>query len=386
MWKLIRRVLVSVLALPIALAIRVLRPIIVVRIGGLRSSRIGPFASRTELYLCQSDAGIHDGRIFDIFFHSLPPSNQQLKRMWDRSLHVWQFSRIVDRVSRALPGASAHTMPTLPLRDTKGYLAKYPPHLTFTPEEESRGQSELLQIGVLPRTQFVCFLARDSAYLDATYPQGKWSYHTYRDSNIDDYLPAMQKLEECGYFVLRMGAVVSKPLPSRSSGVIDYASDHRSDFMDIYLSAKCRFFLTSGAGIDTVARIFRRPVAGVNAIPLEYISTWGPHDLTIPMKLWITEEKRFMNFREILDSGVGRFMKQEQYDHLGLEPVHNTPEEIQSLAIEMDERLNGTWITTEEDEMLQKRFWSLFQTSELNGVFLSRIGTEFLKQNQDLLD
>ena len=93
-----------------------------------------------------------------------------------------------------------------------------------------------------------------------------------------------------------------------------------------------------------------------------------------------------MTFREILDSGVGRFAEQEQYDRLGLEPVHNKPEEIRALAIEMDERLNGTWSTSEEDEKLQQRFWSLFRTSDLNGVFLSRIGAKFLRQNRELLD
>lgn len=54
--------------------------------------------------------------------------------------------------------------------------------------------------------------------------------------------------------------------------------------------------------------------------------------------------------------------------------------------MEMDERLNGAWRTTDQDEELQKRFWSLFPTSELNGVFLSRIGTEFLRQNRELLN
>lgn len=52
----------------------------------------------------------------------------------------------------------------------------------------------------------------------------------------------------------------------------------------------------------------------------------------------------------------------------------------------MDERLKGMWQTTEEDEELQRRFWSLFKPSELNRVFRSRIGAEFLRQNRELLD
>ena len=79
-------------------------------------------------------------------------------------------------------------------------------------------------------------------------------------------------------------------------------------------------------------------------------------------------------------------MTSEKHEQLGVEVMENTAEEITALAVEMDERLKGTWQTTEEDEELQRRFWSLFKPSELNQVFLSRIGAEFLRQNRELLD
>jgi len=384
--RLVRQTLVGVLALTAALGIRALRPIVVVRIGGLRSSRIGPFAGKAELYLCQRDSGVHDGRKIDVFYHASRVSNHQLKRMLDRTLHVWQFSKIISRVSNALPGAAVHVVPPIPVRDTEGYLSKYPTHLGFTSAEESLGQTELRKMGVPSGSPFVCFLARDSTYLTATHGDREWAYHNYRDCNVENYVAAAAELAGRGNFALRMGAVVGKPLGASAPRVIDYASEFRTDFMDIYLSAKCKFFLSSGAGLDNVAQIFRRPTAYVDLIPLEFLATWGPDDLIIPRKLWKRDEERFMTFREILDSGVGRFAEQEQYDRLGLEPVHNKPEEIRALAIEMDERLNGTWSTSEEDEKLQQRFWSLFRTSNLNGVFLSRIGAKFLRQNRELLD
>ena len=93
-----------------------------------------------------------------------------------------------------------------------------------------------------------------------------------------------------------------------------------------------------------------------------------------------------MTFREILDSGTGRFLRGHQYEEHGIEVVENTPEEITSVAVEMDERLKGTWKTSEEDEWLQQRFWSLFKPSDLNGVFHLRIGADFLRQNRNLLE
>jgi hypothetical protein len=52
----------------------------------------------------------------------------------------------------------------------------------------------------------------------------------------------------------------------------------------------------------------------------------------------------------------------------------------------MDERLNGTWQTTEEDETLQHRFWAPFRDSPLHGVIRARIGATFLRQHLALLE
>jgi hypothetical protein len=69
---------------------------------------------------------------------------------------------------------------------------------------------------------------------------------------------------------------------------------------------------------------------------------------------------------------------------LGLEGIENTPEEISAVTIEMDERLNGTWETTEEDEELQQKFWTLFGPNKLKSSDL-RIGAEFLRQHRERL-
>jgi putative glycosyltransferase (TIGR04372 family) len=49
-----------------------------------------------------------------------------------------------------------------------------------------------------------------------------------------------------------------------------------------------------------------------------------------------------------------------------MELVENTSNEITALVVEMDERINGTWVATREDEELQARFWSLFRPGQLH--------------------
>ena len=47
--------------------------------------------------------------------------------------------------------------------------------------------------------------------------------------------------------------------------------------------------------------------------------------------------------------------------------------------------MKATWQTTKEDEELQRNFRALFKRNDLNSVFCTRVGTEFLRQNRQLL-
>ena len=64
----------------------------------------------------------------------------------------------------------------------------------FTAEEECAGRAALEEIGIPHGAPFVCFAARDSAYLDARYPGRDWSYHDYRDCAIHNFKAAAEEL------------------------------------------------------------------------------------------------------------------------------------------------------------------------------------------------
>lgn len=374
------------LALPVALVVRALSPLWVIRFGQLPSSRIGHFAANIELYLCERDVGIQSQRTFDVFYHTPPICNHQLRKMVDRTLRVSRLARPLDRLNRWLPGGEKHVIPMSSSWDFHGLLARTQVHLSLTPEEESLGHVALQRLGIPERTPFVCFHARDSIYLNNVIPNMDWRYHDYRDSTIHNYVHAAEELVRRGYFAVRMGVMVKEALTIANPMIVDYGFNGRTDFLDIYLGARCQFFICDTAGISSIPTIFRRPVAWVNYVPLELAPTWSASDLFIPKKLWLREERRFLTFLEILDSRIGRFRRTEEYEQLGVEVIENTSEEITGLVVEMDERLKETWQMSEEDEELQRRFWSLFKRSELNRTFLSRIGAEFLRQNRELLD
>ncbi len=379
--------LVAPFLLIIVLFIRLLQPLILIRFGELISSRIGHFAGNTEIYLCERDLGMHGPKGLDIFYINGAICNRQLMKMWRRTLHIFPFATGLDLLNRALPGGEKHKIqyPNYG-KDVYGALKSTKVHITFTNQEERAGEELLKKMGITNGSPFVCFLARSPAYLDNMYPRGNWHYHDYRDTNIKNFIPAAEELTRRGYLAVRMGAVVKEPLGITNPKVIDYAVKHRTEFLDIYLGAKCSFYLGDPCGFHVIPMIFRRPLAIVNMIPLEDTSTWGSDYLFIPKKLRLTRENRLLSFQEILGSGAGRFSHSQQYGQSGIEVIENTPEEISALAIEMDLRLKGEWKAREGDEELQQRFWELFRESGIDRVFRSRIGSEFLQQNKELLE
>lgn len=381
-------------AVPVVLIVRLLRPSVIIRFGSLRTDRIGHFAGNTEMYLCERDAGVYGSRTLDFFYCGPIICNHQLKKMWGRQLNIFSPAivlRWLGWANEKLPGGEIHKVKIPSDQDINGYLTRFEPHLTFTAEEEAIGKQYLKSKGLNDEDKFICFIARDERYLERIHPyrsRGQWSYHDFRDASIHNFVPAVETLiEKMGYYAFRMGHVVKDAIHSDNPKIIDYATNgDRSDFLDIYLAAKCHLFINSGSGISALPRILRRPMVAANLIPLEYVG--GNLTVFIPKKLWLKEKRRFMTFREIFDSGAGRFLHSQQYEELGIEPIENTPEEITSAVIEADERLRGIWRTTEEDEELQRQFQSLFpkSTSKLYGKTRSRIGTDFLRQNKELLE
>lgn len=386
-------------AVPLVLAARLLRPFIVIRFGGLFSGRFGHFAGNLEVYLCEREAGLHGRRVVDLFYYVQPVCNRQLKTMWDRTLPISRVAKWGARLNGWFPGGAPHVVPwpAHGAYDVLGLLASTAPHLSFTAEEEERGSAALQRLGVPEGVPFIGLHARDPAYRNLTLSSDHPGKHLRdcRDTEIETCLPAAEALARRGYAVLRMGAAVEQALQTTSPRIIDYATTARSHFLDVFLCARCRFFLGDEAGIAVAVSVFRKPVARVNLITLGAVTTYNPHDLLIFKKLWLRHEHRLLTVREIFRTGfaerVGNF-RIDAYEQLGIEIIDNTPDEITAVAVEMDERLKGRWHSTEEDEELQRRFWTIYQDAlncwpgELvplkDRVLRSRIGAEFLRQHQ----
>jgi len=372
--------------------LKILQPLIKIRIGCLQYDRIGPFSSNTELYLRRRARDNNAARERHIFV-SGKPANSQLLKMIKRRMRVhenrafaWTYNAVRSFFSDSDLWIDTKGPYDPDCSDFYSLFNNISPQLAFTPQEEMRGKQLLKKMGIKEGLPFVCFYARDKAYLDkihSHYSREKWSYQDIRNCNIENYFPAVKYLTSLGMHAVRMGYVVERALINDDPRIIDYATHYRTDFGDIYLSAKCKFFLTSDGGLNSVPWIFNVPVTYCNCSPpLE--PAWRKGDIFMPPKLWSYEKKRFLTFREITSYDIWNW-RARHYKQTGIELVENTPEEILMLVEEMNERLDGTWVTSSEDEELQQRYRMIFPKEHRFYGFLSGISVEFLRQNKDLL-
>ena len=390
------------LAVPAVIVIRLIRPWFLIRLGFPNVGCFGHFAIDMELYACERDAGINRPmrRHVDFLYMPESPCNQQLAVMWRRAFLFWPSWMLAPlcRVDRLIPGEKIPGCGESVQgdRDVHNLLDRFPPHLEFTPEEEARGEAGLRGMGIPRGKPFVCLNVRDSAW-NAFFNQTE-SYEneqSYRNTDVQNYILAAEALADRGYVVVRMGAIVREEIRTAHPGVIDYATNGmRSDFMDIYLGAKCSFCVSTGSGFDAVPMIFRRPVAFVNFVPLVHLHTFSAKILAITQRCQLAGNGHELSLREIFARGA--WLVESRSDDLasGIRLVENTPEEIRDLALEMAERLEGTWKPQVEDEDLQKRFWRLFPRNapgfdrgrRWHGEIRARFGAAFLRANRAWLD
>lgn len=351
--------LISPVGVGVILMMRALRPIVLIRVAEIDSFRIGHFVIDTTMMLV--DRSMHSGHlpIWDLYYLPRKTSNAQWARMVKRQLPASWWVRYLIIYNQWVPGGAIHQTPLIDdERDIDVYLTQSDARFHFRPEETAQAKKWLQARGWKEGTPFVCLSVRDSKYLSER-SENNWSYHDYRDSDIDIYLKSIEMLLAKGYWVVRMGKVMHKALSLRHPHLIDYPFvNDQDDLLDVWLSANCRFFISTGGGLDIVPNVFGQPTLYVNVVPLGYIPTYAPI-LWAPKPIRWKETGRYLTLREHLQNP---HMRSEEYVAAGIE-IHNlTDDEILAVVREMDQRIEETWCLQKMDEERHDKFWQIFKT------------------------
>ena len=200
------------------------------------------------------------------------------------------------------------------------------------------------------------------------------------NAKIETYLKAIQAITARGGWVIRMGHPGMTPLP-KMERVVDYAnSEFKSDWMDVFLWASCRFLIGSSSGPLGVPPTFGIPVLYTNC-PHIGINLHLPQSLVLPKLYYSNTEKRFFTFREMLDSALG-WTVARVFDGIDCTITDNTPEEIEAAVLEMleAEEMPETYNQLSE---LQSKFNSL--RKEYGNLGQVTISESFARKHHSLI-
>jgi len=234
--------------------------------------------------------------------------------------------------------------------------------------------------------EFICFHARDDLYLKDKYKNTNFDYHNYRNANINDFKLTANILANKNYTLIRMGNLVKEKISYSNNKIIDYAnSTFKSDLLDIYLSSRCKFFILGDCGISIIPEIFKVPTVVTNFLPIRRISFWVKDSIFIFKKIFLINEKKFLNFSEVMKLDFETKKNFYILNKNNIKIIDNTPDEIRDASIEMELRLENKFKITKKQIKLQDKFWDLFGGRKIIKPNNLRISSLFLEKNEQLI-
>ena len=251
-----------------------------------------------------------------------------------------------------------------------------PPILEIDINDKNYGD-EILKKNVNSITWYVCFHVREGGYS----PRDE-IFHSFRNADIDSYIPAMKYIVKLGGTCIRMGDSNMKKLPLMD-GVFDYAhSEYKSDRMDVFLCATNRFFVGTSSGLAALASIFGRPLAITNIAPLNMALLPSIKDKGI-LKIYRSSiDDSLLSFKKIFETDSSNYRHAIDFINNNINLVNNTDEQILELCKEMI--FSDTISSNDRD--LQLKFKNLMNPKHYTFGAVGNIGSNFLEEHKTLLD
>ncbi len=267
------------------------------------------------------------------------------------------------------------------------------PTIHMTSYEIMMGKAMVRKMNL--KENYVCFAGRDQAYLKKNMPNSDISYHEYRNCKLNDFRESIRYCNKQGLSCVLMGKEYEDTNIIENSEYINYSGKYYDEFLDWYLFSNCRFYFGDFGGVAQIPQMLGKPVVFVNFIPNPLMilrRIYKKEDICIFKKLWSDTKKRFLNLEEIWNLERCKERDGKFYRKMKICVVNNTQEEVLDVVTEMNERLNGTWIDTEEDVDNRKRYLDKFEQwckeTKRNDIdsFPIRVGCKFLRDNHYLLE
>jgi len=373
--------IIAIIHIPLLLVIYLIKPLIKIKFGYLSVGRVGHFG----LDLAYEIAAKNNSKEVVFYYLQGSVSNEQLGTIAKRELNIsfyykyFVYAYMIIGLGEKIKLPNRHKGGSF---NIDGIVNDSKHEILLLPEEDEIGKAYLQKYGWTKKEKFVCLNVRDAAFFD----EEKGARHAYRNSDIDTYESAIKYLLSMGYWVIRMGKKVEKPLNISHSKLIDYGTlSDRSDLLDIWFCKNCDFFISTGTGIDSVAMMFKKQILFLNYTPILILLSWVDA-ITVPKRLFWGNGLE-LSLTEHLDNA---YTDSIQFKDKGIVVVDLSSDEIKSAVSEMINHLNNVPLTNEEISNNNK-FWEIMEAHNSYGKFhdvrdpRAMLGSSFLGNNKNFL-
>ena len=331
---------------PLLIFILIIRPIILFRFGNLGVQRIGSI-SLAEQYLLNKINNKKKINLIDIWVTDNLVCNKQLLKIYKRNFLIidglFTFYKVLKLISKFIPIFSKHIIIISDQYDTNNLFNKYNSQIKLTKDEIKDGEIMLKEFSIPRNAKIVCITFRDNLYLKKKYPSKNLQYHNYRDTNVNNYIPAIKALIKKNFYVVRMGRIANKRIKIKNKKFIDYPFHPlKNDFMDFFFAHKCYFWICNNMGLDEVAKVFRKPLLDSNMAPLIGLKVTSKNSL-LSLKIHKNKTNKKMSLSEIFDSGVANTFTSTGFGKKKIKLYELKAHQVKDLVLEMLYWVNNSW-------------------------------------------
>lgn len=379
----------------IIILIILLKNIILVRIGFLKTAWIGQMIVMGEIFLIKKKNKPKNS--FDILISDKKISNKFVfKKLKERILIINHNFVLVYKIINYLAKKNKYFLKHITFKldydgDSNQELDLNDQILKLNESEINRGYEILKKNTKKKYKGIVLYCVRNNYYNKKNYPNTNWNFLNYRDYNFKDFLPSIDYLMSKGFLVIRFGSLNEKEIKIDNELFIDYSfCKWKSDFMDFFLGHACSFCITTGTGSDEFPKLFRKKI-GIIINPISHI--YDRKNWTYIFGYFKNIKlNRYLNLSEILEK---KFHEVENLYTLDNSFIlkKNSSNDILELVKEITQKHLNEFDYKKVNFNLQRSFWKNYSkisriTYENKKEFRrdeNRICNSFLENNKDIL-
>ena len=388
--------------IPFLLILLFLRIFFKFNIVELETRAIGHFSLPVEIFLCEIHHKKINNKILYIWFPNRKISNYFLYKKWSEIINVgprfilekiFYLSNRFNFLRKLFLSEYRHwktednIIGNWQISDIHNVLEKTSPRIIFSEEEDTLGKKFLKKICV-EKNKYICFFSRTADYRSIMSNSFGNEPPSIRNSSIYTQLKGIENLCKKDFTAIRMSKYdLNNPLNSKNPRIYDYAySDHKSDFLDIYLLFNCSYMVSTSSGIDLVPKINRKKVLLVNFTDMPTVHHLNYTPIILPKKIINFTSKKNISYKEVFKKNLlNAHITKKQLNNLGYYYLDNSENEIYDAINEMHEHvINKSELNHFE---LNDKFWDLYEDYYLQqrpkNTFVSK---KFLMEYKELLN